>query len=55
MIVNKDALLGLSLVVGVVSLLLLFGVTCYFQPSLNLLQQQIEYDRELLIELQERV
>ena len=55
MTVNKDALLGLSLVVGAVSLLLLFGVTCYFQSSLNLLQQQVEYDRELLKELQVRV
>ena len=53
--VNKDSVLGASLVLSVVSLVLLFGVTWYFQISLNLLQQQAEYDRELLLKLQELV
>ena len=53
--VNKDSVLGASLVLSVVSLVLLFGVTWYFQTSLNLLQQQVEYDRELLLKLQEQV
>ena len=39
--VNKDSVLGASLVLSVVSLVLLFGVTWYFQTSLNLLQQQV--------------
>ena len=53
--VNKDSVLGASLVLSVVSLVLLFGVTWYFQTSLNLLQQQAEYDRKLLLKLQELV
>ena len=53
--VNKDSVLGASLVLSVVSLVLLFGVTWYFQTSLNLLQQQAEYDRELLLKLQKLV
>ena len=44
-----------SLVLSLVSLVLLFGVTWYFQSSLDLLQQQVEYDRELLMKLQEQV
>ena len=51
-VVNKDSVLGASLVLSVVSLVLLFGVTWYFETSLNLLQQQVEYDRELLLKLQ---
>ena len=43
---NKDSVLGASLVLSVVSLVLLFGVTWYLQTSLNLLQQQVENDRE---------
>jgi len=50
---NKDVMLGASLVLSVVSLVLLFGVTWYFQSSLSLLQQQVEYDRELLVKLQD--
>ena len=50
--VNKDSILGVSLVLSVVSLVLLFVVTWYFQSSLNLLQQQVEHDRELLLKLQ---
>jgi len=53
--INKDVVLAVSLVLSVVSLVLLFGVTWYFQSSLNLLQQQAEYDRELLFKLQEQL
>ena len=52
---NKDVVLVVSLVLSLVSLVLLFGLTWYFQSSLNLLQQQAEYDRELLLKLQEQV
>ena len=52
---NKDIALVVSLVLSVVSLVLLFGVTWYFQSSLDLLQQQVEYDRELLLKLQEQI
>jgi len=52
---TKDAVLGASLVLSVVSLVLLFGVSWYFQSSLSLLQQQVEYDRELLVKLQGKV
>ena len=47
-------MLVVSLVLSVVSLVLLFGVTWYFQSSLDLLQQQVEYDRKLLFKLQEQ-
>ena len=53
--INKDIVLVVSLVLSVVSLVLLFGVTWYFQSSLDLLQQQVEYDRELLLKLQEQI
>ena len=52
---NKDVVLVVSLVLSVVSLVLLFGVTWHFQSSLDLLQQQVEYDRELLFKLQEQI
>ena len=52
---NKEVVLVISLVLSVVSLVLLFGVTWYFQSSLDLLQQQVEYDRELLFKLQEQI
>ena len=52
---NKNVMLVVSLVLSVVSLVLLFGVTWYFQSSLDLLQQQVEYDRELLFKLQEQI
>ena len=52
--IYKDSVLGASLVLSVVSLILLFGVTWYFQTSLSLLQHQVEYDRELLLELQDQ-
>ncbi|XP_065914339.1 short-chain collagen C4-like isoform X3 [Dysidea avara] len=54
-VTNKDVVLVVSLVLSLVSLVLLFGVTWYFQSSLDLLQQQVEYDRELLLKLQEQV
>ena len=53
--INKDVVLVVSLVLSVVSLVLLFGVTWYFQSSMDLLQQQVEYDRELLYKLQEQI
>ena len=53
--VNKDIVLTVSLALSVVSLVLLFGVTWYFQSSLDLLQQQVEYYRELLFKLQEQI
>ena len=49
---SKDIVLVVSLVLSVV---LLFGVTWHFQSSLDLLQQQIEYDRELLLKLPEQI
>ena len=49
--INKDIVLVVSLVLSVVSLVLLFGVTWYFQSSLDLLQQQVEYGRELLCQV----
>jgi len=52
---NKDAAVVVSLVLSLVSLVLLFGVTWYFQSSLDLLQQQVEDDRELLLKLQKQV
>ena len=52
---NKDFALGVSLVLSVVSLGLLFGVTWYFQSSLAILQQQVECDQELLFKLQEKI
>jgi len=52
---NKDGVLVVSLVLSLVSLVLPFGVTWYFKSSLDLLQQQVEYDRELLLKLQEQV
>ena len=53
--INTDVVLVVSLVLSVVSLVLLFGVTWYFQASLDLLQQLVEYDRELLFKLQEQI
>ena len=51
---NKDFTVIVSLALSLVSLVLLFGVTWYFQSSLDLLQQQVQYDRELLLKLQEQ-
>ena len=51
---SKHIVLVVSLILSLVSLVLLFGVTWHFQLSLDLLQHQVEYDRELLVKLQER-
>ena len=54
-VVNKDSVPGANLVpttLSIASLVLLFGVTWYFEASLNRLQQQVEFDRELLLKLQ---
>jgi len=53
--INKDVAFGVSLVLLVVSLVLLFGVAWYLQSSLDLLQQQVEHDRKLLLKLQDQV
>ena len=47
-----DVVLVVSIVLSVVNLVLVFGM---FQSSLDLLQQQVEYDRQLLLELQAKV
>ena len=52
---KKDGVLLTSLVLSVVGLVLLIGVTWYFQLSLNSKQQQVEYDRVLLLQLQEQL
>ena len=39
---------------SLVNLVLLFGVTWYFQSSLSLLQQQVEYDRQLLMKINDK-
>ena len=52
---NRDVTLGVSVVLSTVSLVLLLVVTCYFQTSLRTLEQQVELDKELLLQLQERV
>jgi len=44
-----------SLAVSVVGVVLLFGVTWYFQSSLSLLQQHVENDRKLLLKLQDEI
>ena len=52
-VVNRDhSVVGVSLALSVASLVLLFVVTWYFHLSLNLLQRQVEHDRELLLKLQ---
>ena len=53
--INKDVVLAACLVLSLVSLALLFGVSWYFQSSMDLLQQQIDYDRELLLKLQKQI
>ena len=51
---KKDGVLLTSLVLSVIGLVLLVGVTWYFQLSLNSKQQQVKYDRVLLLQLQEQ-
>ena len=55
MTATKDTALAISLVLSVVSLVLLFGVTWHFHSSLDLLQHQVEYDRELLFKLRKQI
>ena len=50
--VNKDSVLGISLLLSVVSLVLLFSVTWYFQSSQNTQQQQAARDKATLLKLQ---
>ena len=52
---KNDGVLLTSFVLSVVGLVLLIGVTWYFQLSLNSKQQQVEYDRVLLLQLQEQL
>ena len=49
--VNKDSVLGACIVLAV-SLVALLVVTVYFQTSLNLLQQQVDNDREQMSQYQ---
>ena len=49
---NRDTILGAGLVL---CLLLIFGLFWYFQSSLNLLQEQGDHDRRLLLKLQDQV
>ena len=51
-VMNRDYALVVSLMLLIVSLGLLFGVTWY---SLTLLQEQAEYDQEVLSKLQEQI
>jgi len=51
----KDVTLVVSLVLSLVSIILLFGISWFFQSSLNLLQYKVQFDRELLLKLQEQV
>ena len=44
-------MLVVSLVLSLVILVLLFGVTWYFQSSLDLLQQQVEYRQGTVVEV----
>jgi len=52
---NRDVTLGVSVVLSTVSLVLLLLVTCYFQTSLRILEQKVKLDKELLLQLEERV
>jgi len=54
-VIYRDTVLGVSLVLSIASLVVLFGLTWYFQSSLNILQQEVESDRKLLLELQNHV
>ena len=50
--INRDCVLGASLVLSIVSLVLLLVMTWHFQSSMNLQQKQVEHDKELLSHLQ---
>ena len=53
--VNRNGVLGASLILSIVSLALLFGATWHLQSSLNLLHEEVEYDRKLESEDQDTV
>ena len=53
--INRDGVLGASLVLSIVSLTLLFGVTWHLQSSLNLLREEVEHDRKLGLQDQDMV
>ena len=53
--VNKDGVLGASLILAIVSLALLFGVTWHLQSSLNLLRQKVEHGRKSELQDQDMV
>ena len=44
---TKDVVVLISLALSLASLILLFGVTWHFESSLDQLEHQIIYDREL--------
>ena len=48
--ISKDSVLGASLMLSVVSLVLLFGLTCAADPVQHAKQE--EYDKELVLKLQ---
>ena len=52
---ERNVSLVVSVVLSVGTLVLLFGVTWYFQSSIYLLQQQVELDKKLLLKLQGQV
>ena len=52
---TRDVGLVVSVVLSAVSIALVFGMTWYFQSSLNLLQQQVEHDREVVLSLREQL
>ena len=53
--VNRDGILGASLILSTVCLALLFGITWHLQSSINLLRQQVEHDRKLELQDQDIV
>ena len=52
---DRDVTLGISVVLSIVSIVLLLVVTCYFQTALWTLEQNVELDKELLLQLEEQV
>ena len=52
---SRDVTLGISVVLSTVSLVLLLVVFCHFQTSLRTLEQQAEFDKELLLQLLEQL
>ena len=52
---SRDVTLGVNVVLSTVSLVLLLVVFCHFQTSLRTLEQQVEFDKELLLQLLEQL